>query len=104
MPRAAQASVRKARTAGVSRTGQECLPILATASASSVTALSEFSIEPWPARPRAVSRIQAMPFSATWIRYMRWPPIVALKPPTSPIASVTPSKRPGWLSTSQRAP
>ena len=39
----------------------------ATVSASSVIALSGCSIEPCPAVPRAVSRIQAMPFSAIWI-------------------------------------
>ena len=54
-------------TDGVSRTGHSCLPILATVSASSVTALSGCSIDPCPAVPRAVSRIQAMPFSAVWI-------------------------------------
>ena len=35
----------------------------ATASAAAVTALSSLTIEPWPARPLAVSRSQAMPFS-----------------------------------------
>ena len=38
------------------------------ASASSVTALSGWIIEPCPAVPRAVSRIQAMPFSAVCSR------------------------------------
>ena len=53
---------------GVSRTGQSWAPIRATAAASSVTALSRLIIEPWPARPRAVSFIQAMPFSAASMR------------------------------------
>ena len=54
--------------AGVSRTGHWCAPIRATAPASSVTALSWLIIEPWPALPRAVSFIQAMPFSAASMR------------------------------------
>ncbi len=53
---------------GVSRTGHSWAPIRATAAASSVTAFSRFIIEPCPARPRAVSFIQAMPFSAASIR------------------------------------
>ena len=53
---------------GVSRTGHWWAPIRATAAESRVTALSGLIIEPWPARPRAVSFIQAMPFSAASIR------------------------------------
>ena len=53
---------------GVSRTGHSWAPIRATAAVSSVMAFSRLIIEPWPARPRAVSRIQAMPFSAASIR------------------------------------
>ena len=68
MPNAAQAAAMNSSTAGVSRTGQSCRPIRATVSASSVIALSGCSMEPCPAVPRAVSRIQAMPFSAVWIR------------------------------------
>ena len=67
-PSASPAACRKAVTDGVSRTGHSCRPIRATASASSVTALSGWSIEPWPAVPRADSRIQAMPFSAVCSR------------------------------------
>ena len=53
---------------GVSRTGHSWAPIRATAALSAVTALSGCRIEPWPALPLAVSRIQAMPFSAASIR------------------------------------
>jgi len=42
--------------------------VLATAAATAVTALSGCRIEPCPAWPRAVSRIQAIPFSAVSIR------------------------------------
>ena len=56
-----------------------------------LAAFSRLIIDPWPARPRAVSRIQAMPFSAASIRYIRRPRTVVLKPPTSPTASVQPS-------------
>ncbi len=56
------------RIVAVIRTGNVWRPIRATASASAVTALSSLSIEPCPARPAAVSRIQAMPFSAVSIR------------------------------------
>ena len=60
--------------------GQECgdgvgehhgnwwLPIRATAEAIAVTALSSWIIDPWPARPRAVSRIHSRPFSAVSMR------------------------------------
>ena len=54
--------------AGVSRTGHSWAPIRATACEIRVTALSGLIIEPWPARPRAVSFIQAMPFSAASTR------------------------------------
>ena len=54
--------------AGVSRTGHSWSPIRATAWSARVTALSRLIIEPCPARPRAVSFIQAMPFSAASIR------------------------------------
>jgi hypothetical protein len=40
----------------------------ATAAVSRETALSVLIIDPWPARPRAVSFIQAMPFSAASTR------------------------------------
>ena len=53
---------------GVSRTGHSWAPIRATAADSRLTALSSLIIEPCPARPRAVSFIQAMPFSAASIR------------------------------------
>ena len=52
----------------MSRTGHSCRPSRPIASASSVTALSGFTIEPWPAVPRAVSRSQAIPFSAVCSR------------------------------------
>ena len=103
-PNAAQAAAMNSSTAGVSRTGQSWRPIRATVSASSVIALSGCSMEPCPAVPCAVSRIQAMPFSAIWTTYRRRPASVTLNPPTSPIASLTPSNRSGWLSTSHRAP
>ena len=54
--------------AGVSRTGHWWAPMRATAAARVVTAFSRLIIEPWPARPRAVSVIQAMPFSAASMR------------------------------------
>ncbi len=53
---------------GVSRTGHSWPPMRATAVASLLTAFSSLIIEPCPARPRAVSFIQAMPFSAASIR------------------------------------
>ena len=53
---------------GVSRTGHSCCPMRATAAARLVTALSGCTIDPWPAFPLAVIRIQAMPFSAASIR------------------------------------
>ncbi len=63
-------------------------------------ALSRWIMEPWPAVPATVSFIQCMPFSAVWIRYRRRCSLtVKEKPPTSLIASVTPSKRSGWWST-----
>src|SRR6478752_6589644 len=89
---------------GVSRTGHSWAPIRATAAARSVTAFSRLIIDPWPARPRAVSRIQAMPFSAASIRYIRRPRTVVLKPPTSPTASVQPSSSSRWSSTRTCAP
>ena len=42
---------------------------MATASATAVTALLSWIIDPWPARPRAVSRIHIIAFSAVSIRY-----------------------------------
>ncbi len=53
---------------GVSRTGHWCAPSRATAAVIRVTALSGLIIDPWPAVPRAVSFIQAMPFSAASMR------------------------------------
>ena len=103
-PSASLAASMNACAEGVSRVGHSWRPIRATVSASSVTALSLWSREPCPAVPRAVSRSQAMPFSAVCTRYRRWPPMVALNPPTSLIASVTPSNRCAWLSTSHRPP
>ena len=86
-------------------TGKSYRPIRATASASRVTALSSCRIEPWPGRPRAISRSQAIPFSAVWIGYIRTPSrSVTLNPPTSLTASVQPSNSSGWLSTRNRAP
>ena len=95
MPSASAAASRNSCAAGVSRSGHSCLPILATVSASSATTLREALMDPCPAGPRRLSRSQAIPFSAVCSRYKRWPPSVALNPPTSPIASVTPSNRPG---------
>ena len=46
------------------RAGHSCRPSRPIASASSVTALSGWIMDPCPARPWTVSRIQAMPFSA----------------------------------------
>ncbi|SHV81169.1 Uncharacterised protein [Mycobacteroides abscessus subsp. abscessus] len=96
-------------TASVSTNGNRCRPSLATASATAVTALSSCTIEPWPARALAVSRIHAMPFSAVSSRYRRRSPpsrrgTVSEKPPTSPMASVMPSNRSGRLSTSHCEP
>lgn len=63
-------------------------------------ALSLWIIEPCPAVPSTVSFIQCMPFWAVSTRYSRrFSLTVKEKPPTSLIASVTPSKSPGWLST-----
>ncbi len=55
---------RNSRIVGVTRSGHSCPPILVTASTRFVTALSLFTIDPCPAVPRALSRIQFMPFSA----------------------------------------
>ena len=86
-------------------TGNSCDPIRATVSVSRVTAFSWLTIEPCPARPCAVSCIHEMPFSAASIRYSRsWSLTVKLKPPTSPIATPTPSKRSGRLATSHCDP
>ena len=52
----------------MSRVGHSCRPSRPIASASSVTALSGCTIEPCPAVPCAVSRSQAMPFSAVCSR------------------------------------
>ena len=68
MPSAEHAASRNARVEGMSRSGHSCRPSRATASASSVTGLAWLSIEPWPAVPCAVSRSQAMPFSAVCTR------------------------------------
>ncbi len=84
--------------------GHWCRPIRPSASDSAVTALSVWIIDPCPAVPVAVSFIQASPFSAVCTAYSRWPPTVTLNPPTSPIASVTPSKKSGCCSTRNRAP
>ena len=68
MPRASETSPRNVRTVLVTRTGNSWRPSRATASQSSVTALSWLIIDPCPARPVAVSFIQAMPFSAVSMR------------------------------------
>ncbi|CFR96193.1 Uncharacterised protein [Mycobacterium tuberculosis] len=96
-------------TVSVQTSGNWWRPRRATASQTAVTAFWSCTIEPCPARPRAVSRIHWMPFSAVSIRYRRRSPpscrgTVSEKPPTSPIASVMPSNRSGLLSTSQCDP
>ena len=68
VPSASPSSSRKARVVLVTRTGNLCRPRRATASDSSVIALSRWIIEPCPAVPSTVSFIQCMPFSAVWIR------------------------------------
>lgn len=68
VPRASPSSSRKARVVLVTRTGNWWRPRRATASDSSVMALSRWIIDPWPAVPATVSFIQCMPFSAVWIR------------------------------------
>ncbi len=72
----------------------------ATVRANVVTALSGFCREPWPAVPRAVRVIQAVPRSPVAMGY-RWLPSgrCVSVPPDSPMAVVTPSKSPGWAST-----
>ena len=76
-----------------------------TASTRLVTALSVFTIDPWPAVPRALSRIQFMPFSAVSIRYSRRSSFSVIEnPPTSPIPSVQSATVSGWLLTSHWAP
>ena len=108
-PVSSPTAMRNCSTDSVSTSGNWCRPSRATASAIAVTALSSCTIEPCPARPRAASRIQDRPFSAVSMRYSRRSPpsrvgTVSEKPPTSPIASVTPSNRSGRLSTSHCAP
>ena len=68
VPASSPTLARSTSIVGVSRTGHSCAPIRATAAASEVTAFSRLIIEPCPARPRAVSRIQAIPFSAASTR------------------------------------
>ena len=101
--------MRNSSTAGCTTIGNWWRPNLATASAIVVTALSSWMNDPCPALPRAFRRIHNMPFSAVSIRYsLRSPPsrrgTVSEKPPTSPTASVMPSKRSGRFSTSHLAP
>ena len=84
--------------------GHWCRPTRATAAASAVIALSLWIMLPWPAVPVAFRRIQARPFSAVWTAYIRWSPTETLNPPTSPIASVTPSNRSGCSCTRNLAP
>ncbi len=87
IPNSSQISSMKVRTVGVSWSGNSCSPSLATAAANSVTALSLLVIDPWPAVPRAVSFIHAMPFSAVSTRYRRrFSLTVNEKPPTSLMA------------------
>ncbi len=105
VPSASDSSSRKERTVFVTRTGNVCRPSRPTASHSSVMALSLLVIDPCPAVPSTVSRIQWMPFCAVSTRYSRSCSFtVNENPPTSPIASVTPSNRSRWLSTRCRAP
>lgn len=68
VPKASDSSSRKPRTDLVTRTGNSCLPSRPTASHSSVIALSLLVMDPCPAVPSTVSRIQCMPFSAVSIR------------------------------------
>ncbi|CAM5698095.1 hypothetical protein SALBM217S_05680 [Streptomyces griseoloalbus] len=69
VPSASESSSRKAQGAVlVTLTGHLWRPRRATASHSSVMALSSLVIEPWPAVPSTVSRIQCMPFSAVSTR------------------------------------
>ena len=68
VPASSPTVASRVRMVGVSRTGHSWAPIRATAAASAVTAFSRLTIEPWPARPRAVSRTQAIPFSAASTR------------------------------------
>ena len=68
VPASSATAASRVCIAGVSRTGHSWAPIRATAAASELTALSSLIIEPCPARPRAVRRIQAIPFSAASIR------------------------------------
>ena len=108
-PVSSPTAVRNCATGSVSTSGNSWRPSRATASASVVTAFSSCTNEPWPARPRAVSRIHSMPFSAVSMRYSRLSPpsrrgTVSENPPTSPIASVTPSNRSGRFSTSHWQP
>ncbi len=63
MPRCALNPSSSARTVGVSRTGQRYSAIRVIAAARMATALSGLRREPCPARPWAVSRIQALPRS-----------------------------------------
>ena len=61
--------------------------------------------DPWPPGPWAVSRSQVIPFSAICTKYARRPSAISwLNPPASPIDSVQPSNRSGWVSTSHPAP
>ncbi|CAM5266023.1 hypothetical protein SGRI78S_02328 [Streptomyces griseus subsp. griseus] len=63
MPCRAAISVIAARTVGVRRMGHSCAPIRATAAARALTAFSRLTLEPWPARPSAVSFSQPVPRS-----------------------------------------
>ena len=67
-PVSSDTAVRNCETVSVSAIGNWWRPSLATASAIAVTALSSCTIEPCPARPRAVSRIHSRPFSAVSMR------------------------------------
>ena len=62
---------RKPRTESVIRIGNLCPPNLTTAALRARTELSLLTIEPWLAVPRAVRRIQLVPFSAVMIGYNR---------------------------------
>lgn len=68
VPSASDSSSRKDRTVLVTLTGHWWRPSLPTASQSSVIALSVLVIEPCPAVPSTVRRIQCMPFSAVSTR------------------------------------
>src|SRR5665811_2457674 len=90
--------------------GHTCASIRPIAPARRTMAFSSLGTDPCPARPWAVIRSHAIPFSAVCSRYARvGSPVflagtVTLNPPTSLTASLTPSNTSGWLSTTQWLP